>query len=296
MRAQGGAAMKRTLFAILVLLLAVGVLVAQDEEETSEPQEQALRPTPYLSVMPSYYLGDVRDREFDAYQFWDGKKLVTVEGRIYWSQYWLKEGALQSSELQILRNYATAVRTMGGTVFLEGYCEGDACGDKSVAQRVSALARKGDTEVWIEVMPFNDGHDYDVTIVERQVMRQAVTASGLMNALQADGRVALYINFDTNKAVIKDDSRPVLDQVAALLGENPSLKLSVEGHTDNTGTPERNKTLSLERAKAVVAALTAAGIDAKRLATAGWGQEKPLADNGTEEGRAKNRRVELVKK
>jgi outer membrane protein OmpA-like peptidoglycan-associated protein len=151
-------------------------------------------------------------------------------------------------------------------------------------------------EVWIEVYPFNDGHDYDVTIIERQAMKQAVTASGLMKALEADGRVALYINFDTNKAVIKDDSRTVLDQVAALLGEHPELKLSVEGHTDTTGTPERNKTLSLERAKAVVAALTAAGIEPGRLTTAGWGQEKPLADNGTEEGRAKNRRVELVRK
>jgi len=158
------------------------------------------------------------------------------------------------------------------------------------------MARKGDTEVWIEVMSFNDGADYDITIMERQAMRQVVTASGLMKALEADGRVALTINFDANKAVIKDDSRPVLDQVAALLRENPALKLSVEGHTDNTGAPERNKTLSLDRAKAVVAALQAAGIDAKRLATVGWGQEKPLADNATEEGRAKNRRVELVKK
>lgn len=288
--------MKRTLFAVLSLLMAAGVLVAQNEGETPEPQEQALRPMPYLSVMPSYYLGDVRDREFDAYQFWDGHRQVTVEGRIYWSEFWLRDGALQSSELQITRNYAAAIRAMGGTVFLEGVCEAEGCDSRAGYRIVSALARKGDTEVWIEVFPFNDGHDYDITIMERQSMKQAVTASGLMRALDADGRVALYINFDTSKAVIKDDSRPVLDQVAALLGENPALKLSVEGHTDDTGTPERNKALSLERARAVVTALTAAGIDAKRLTTAGWGQEKPLADNGTEEGRAKNRRVELVKK
>ena len=72
--------------------------------------------------------------------------------------------------------------------------------------------------------------------------------------------------------------------------------MSVEGHTDNTGTAERNKTLSQERAQSVVNALKAAGIDKKRLNAVGWGQEKPMADNKTEEGKAKNRRVEIVKK
>ena len=288
--------MKRTLIATLVLMLAAIAVTAQDEEGAADPPEAQLRPMPYLSVMPSHAIGDIRDREFDAYQFWDGRRLVTVEGRIYWSQYWLREGAVQPSDLQILRNYAGAIRAMGGTVFLEGECREEACGDKAGSPRVSAMARKGDTEIWIEVVPFNDGHDYDITVMEREAMKQAVTASGLLKTLETEGRVALYINFGTNKAVILDDSRPILDQVSALMRDNPALRLSIEGHTDSTGTPERNKALSLERAKAVAAALTAAGIDAKRLATMGWGQEKPLADNGTEEGRAKNRRVELVRK
>ncbi len=283
----------------IALLLLFGLFVAfggfaQDEDAEEAPLQ--LRPMPYLSVMPSHALGDIRDREFDAYDFWDGRKMVTVEGRLYWSQFWLREGALAPSELQITRNYANAIRAMGGTIFLEGMCEEEGCGDKSSLRLVSAMALKGDAEVWIEVMPFNDGHDYDITIVERQAMKQAVTASGLMQTLQAEGRVALYINFDTNKAVIKDDSRSVLDQVAAMLRENPSLLLSIEGHTDDTGTPEHNKKLSLERAKAVREAVAAGGIDAERLSTAGWGQEKPLADNATEAGRARNRRVELVRK
>jgi outer membrane protein OmpA-like peptidoglycan-associated protein len=70
----------------------------------------------------------------------------------------------------------------------------------------------------------------------------------------------------------------------------------VEGHTDNVGNPKSNKTLSDERAKSVVAAIVSQGIDTKRLSAAGYGQDKPIADNKTEEGKAKNRRVELVKK
>lgn len=86
-----------------------------------------------------------------------------------------------------------------------------------------------------------------------------------------------------------------MDQIYDLLKNNPGLKVSIEGHTDNTGTPAGNKTLSESRAKAVAEAITLRGIDKSRLTSKGWGQEKPVADNRTEEGKAKNRRVEIVK-
>jgi OOP family OmpA-OmpF porin len=81
-----------------------------------------------------------------------------------------------------------------------------------------------------------------------------------------------------------------------MLKSNPDLKISVEGHTDNVGNQKLNKTLSENRAKSVVSAIVTEGIDVKRLSSVGHGQDKPIADNKTEEGRAKNRRVELVKK
>ncbi len=107
--------------------------------------------------------------------------------------------------------------------------------------------------------------------------------------------MALDIHFDTNKATIKADSQTQLDEILGLLQGNPGLKLSIEGHTDNTGTLEGNRKLSDERAKAVMAALVAKGVNKIRLQAKGFGQAKPVADNATEASRAKNRRVELVK-
>ena len=87
----------------------------------------------------------------------------------------------------------------------------------------------------------------------------------------------------------------IVAEITKLLQANPSLNLSIDGHTDSTGTAERNRVLSKERAEAVRNALLAKGIAAERLAAQGFGPDQPLADNGSEAGRAKNRRVELVK-
>ena len=92
-----------------------------------------------------------------------------------------------------------------------------------------------------------------------------------------------------------DDSAKALGEVAKLLKENADLKLRVEGHTDNVGKSKDNLELSKKRAAAVKDWLSENGVEASRLATEGFGDKKPVADNSTEEGRAKNRRVELVK-
>ncbi|MEO7425142.1 MAG: OmpA family protein [Fibrobacteria bacterium] len=138
-----------------------------------------------------------------------------------------------------------------------------------------------------------------VDIIEVQAMKQnmvAVSADEMSRAIASAGRVALYgIFFDTDKAEILPKSKGALDEIAKLLTKERGLKLRVVGHTDGVGGMEQNLTLSKKRADAVVAALTKEhGIDVHRLSAHGVASLAPTATNAIEEGRAKNRRVELV--
>ena len=151
--------------------------------------------------------------------------------------------------------------------------------------------------MWVELRDFGGSKrgNFELTTLEMEVMKQDISGSEMLEAINKNGSVSLQINFETGKSAIKPESQSIVDGIAAMLGSEPSLRVSIEGHTDNVGVPASNKTLSQNRAKSVVAALIAKGIDKTRLSAKGWGQEKPVADNTTEEGKAKNRRVEIVK-
>jgi OOP family OmpA-OmpF porin len=124
-----------------------------------------------------------------------------------------------------------------------------------------------------------------------------IDAAAMAKDISSTGHVALYgIYFDTDKADLKPESRSTLDEIVKLLKQEPTLKLHIVGHTDNVGEVAYNVGLSERRAGAVVKELTAKhGIAAARLRPAGVGMLSPVASNETDEGRAKNRRVELVK-
>jgi outer membrane protein OmpA-like peptidoglycan-associated protein len=138
-----------------------------------------------------------------------------------------------------------------------------------------------------------------VDVIETKAREQkmvAVRASDMATAIAGTGRVALYgIYFDFNKTDIKPESEPTLTEIGKLLKESPSLRLLVVGHTDNVGSFSFNTDLSQRRAAAVVAALTSRhGAGRDRLTPFGVSFASPVASNRSEEGRAKNRRVELV--
>lgn len=127
-------------------------------------------------------------------------------------------------------------------------------------------------------------------------VRIAKGAVPLYDRMMSDGKFITYgITFDVGKATIKPESMGEINRIVQLMNENPTLKFSVEGHTDATGKPESNQTLSEQRSKAIVDKLVELGITQDRLTAVGKGQNNPIADNTTDEGRAKNRRVEFVK-
>ena len=269
-----------------VLALTIHPTLAQEDMEGGKD-------VPYFTRMPNFYIHAMDNKDFDAYQLFDGKQLVTVEGKIHQTTYYQKEDVTPVSELQIRRNFITAIKNMGGTILIEGKSAlfEDA---RAMVTLVVGKVVKGGKEIWVEVWPWENS--YTLTVVEKEQMRQEISATDMLDALNKDGFVALDIHFDTGKSTIRDESRPMVDQIVKLLTDNADLKLNIEGHTDNVGDAKSNKMLSEQRAKSVMDALTKAGVDGKRLTAVGYGQDRPVADNRNEEGRAKNRRVELVKK
>ncbi len=277
------------------MFVAVLILVSPLLKVQVQAQESEYKDTPWFSGMPNFYIYAAEDVEFGSYNFFNGKNCTTVEGKKLKRTYSLKEDAQKSSVIQIIRNYSNAIKSMGGTVIYEGMPQNAECAENNGINMVVGKAVKDGNELWIEAVTLG-GDDFYLTIVLKELMKQDVTASNMFEALNRDGHIALYINFDTGKSVVKPESQSIIEQIVQMMKSNPDLKVGVEGHTDNVGSAASNKTLSEGRAKSVVSAIVSQGIAAERLSPAGYGQDKPIADNNTEEGRAKNRRVELVKK
>jgi outer membrane protein OmpA-like peptidoglycan-associated protein len=275
--------MKRLQTRIMILSFLFSLLAMAGAAIAQEPDAENCKDHPLLSRMKNYYIQDCETR-FDSVEFILPDSTKTLEGQRTVLRYAIQENVQRSSPLQIRRNYGNAIKTLGGQILYE-----------SDVQATFKVVKNG-KEIWIRLDVWNDGNSYDVTILEIQGMDQEVTADAMYDALSKDGFMALYINFDTGKSTIKPESQPIIDQIAALMKGHADLKLNIEGHTDNVGTPASNKTLSEQRAKAVLDAVVKQGSAANRMAAVGWGQDKPVADNRTEDGRAKNRRVEIVKK
>lgn len=274
--------MRNAIWIAAAFVLSALPLRAEDAEGCKD--------SPLFTRMPGSELNGCDKKDFDEVELTvavkDGAFVSRkFEGQIQTLQYTVPEG---KSELQILRNYEAAFRKAG--------FESKLLEDESTAKTLTAH-RTGKDELWLE-MKVAGGALY-TTIVRPKAMEQEVSAdaSALLDELNKSGHVAVYgINFATGKAEITPESDKVLGQVRQLLQDNAELKLRIEGHTDNQGARKANLELSKKRAAAVKAWLAAHGVDAGRLTTDGFGDARPLAENSTDEGRAKNRRVELVKR
>lgn len=191
--------------------------------------------------------------------------------------------ALQKSD--VINQQMTTIRVMADGAYVKVYV-----GKKRVANMPNANLGRSNTLLF----DFSDVREKPIYIAN---IRIAAGGRDLYSTLEAEGRVAINdIHFATGKAEILPESYKFIEKIEKLLKSHPDLKLLIEGHTDNVGEFDANMKLSKERAAAVKSYLVEkSGIAADRLETMGQGEAHPVADNDTEEGRAENRRVEIVK-
>lgn len=256
-----------------------------------------------------------------------GKRLneansITVAGKAYRLKY---DGPQGRTALEVARNLQDGMKAKGFEILFQ--CRGAECSDMNGTELYFGLNEEGpmgrgeihpgpaDVVYTAAVLKRAEGDVYAgvyvgqvgakpeilVDVVETKPMETDkivfIDASAMQKAIEKDGRVALYgILFDFDKATIRPDSKPTLDEIRKFLKANPSLKMVVAGHTDAKGGFDYNVDLSKRRASAVVDTLVKQyGIGVARLKPFGVGMASPIASNDNDAGRAKNRRVELVK-
>jgi outer membrane protein OmpA-like peptidoglycan-associated protein len=270
---------------ILLLTLCAASLAATPARAQDA---EGCKDHPLFNRMPMYDIGRCEVREFDSHEFLDAKgNKVPVEGKLYEIQYSHRNGAAEVTRLQIQRNYQSAIEKIGGKVV-----------GKDDDGSIYLMAAKDGKEYWVHVNAYITD-SWTIDIVEKQAMRQDIVADAKVFAsdIQTTGHAAIYgIYFDTGKAIVKPTSQAAIAEIGKLLKTYPAMKLDVVGHTDNVGLMDANMALSKARADAVVQALvTTQGIAPARLKGYGVSSLCPVASNDAEAGRAKNRRVELVK-
>lgn len=267
--------MKTTTMMLGLLLLATSISFAQEDSKGGKDH-------PIFTRMPNFYIDTYDKKEFGQEKF----KGHVVEGHVYSILYNLKKDAKNPGPFAITRNHTNAAKRAGGQII-----------DEDESSAVMKFTKDG-KEIWASIRVSGGGSQYRLTIVEKAEMEQVVEANAesWKKDIDLTGKATLYgIYFGTGKSDIKPESEPALKEISKLLNTNSAMKLHVVGHTDNVGELDYNLKLSKARADAVVNELvTKHKISSARLKAHGVGPLSPVASNSAEEGKAKNRRVELV--
>lgn len=253
---------------------------------------QTCPPHPLFTPLANHSTRSCEEKDFDKLELRQSKAgggttNIDKQGHAFQHVYKFDgEWDKRPSTTQIMQNYAVAVKKTGGDVLYQS--EG----------RLDAKVKKTDAVYWMTVTSDGSG-DYWVRTIREEAMQQEVTdisAAEIKKGIDEEGRIAFYgIYFDTDKATLKPESGNALAEIAKYLKENAAVNVFIVGHTDNTGDFNHNNTLSKARAEAVVNELVSKYQVAKtRLIAQGVGPLSPVASNKTEDGKAKNRRVEMV--
>lgn len=258
---------------------------------------------------------DTQSYDFHKLEMFDGNHFFNIEGRVDkmsiemdpfdkpWNQYlfdtsiekYLKSiGAKLISDKKIPNEL---INTWGKTSnekyeHMNKFYVGDIINDKVKMFVLKTPTKKIGFQIHSNIATGSIG------VVEMKEFKQTIkkiTANDILKEIKSKGFATLHINFDTGKSRIKSGSYNLINEITKMMKANKDLKISIEGHTDNVGNQTSNLKLSKNRAKSVLLALTDENINESRLKSEGFGQNKPIANNATEEGKAKNRRVELRK-
>ena len=307
-------------FAVAFLLLALGIASFAPLSVLAQTRDVAgSRDFPGIgrfrgSIVTGYAVKDFDATRFQAAPFRDGKPTDErrLEGRITRIAYRTNPGP---SILEVSRNFEAQLAKAGFETLLA--CDTAQCGDIPFTEAVDKLPIP---EMWVDGFDYRyysgrkaaDGRETFASVLVSKsndniyaqlivadlgaMANKMVDAAAMAKGLGEKGHIALYgIYFDTDKAVIKPESRPTLDEIAKLLTGQPQLNVVIVGHTDSQGNYDYNMDLSRRRAEAIAAELaTRYGVGKTRLRTAGIGFLAPIGSNANEAGRALNRRVELV--
>lgn len=271
----------RALFLLLSTLLLAIPASAQDRAGCSD---DPLFPT----RMANYRIEHCEHKAYESYDFFTVKPPKNrVEGEYTLITYALETGKEEASGLEVIRNYENALKKIGAKIEgIDPNAKWWVVGSLVVdGRKVWAEAQKGNGKIWLR-------------IVREKAMEQTIVAdaASLASDLKTTGHVTVHgILFDTGKSELKAESASAVAEIAKLLKADPGLRVYVVGHTDTVGNLDANLALSKARAEAVVQALVRDGVAAARLRSFGNGPFAPVASNASDEGKSRNRRVELVR-
>lgn len=278
----------KSFFLATMFFATNGLLQAQDYIDKENCKDH-----PFFNRLEKFYLADCQEN-YDEYAFTIGQdKTQTLEGTVTKMIYssTIPYGPELPSIFQVVKNYENAILKMGGKkVYSKTASDGGWTG-------ATFHFQKDGNEYWLGIYDLlnNPVDEFTFVLLTKEGMKQEIEASAMFDKINSGSPLTLYINFETGKSSIKSESQNIIDELYRMLNENPSLSVIIEGHTDNVGNQTSNKSLSEQRALSIKNALVNKGISGDRMKTVGYGQDRPIADNSTDEGKAKNRRVEIKK-
>ena len=268
---------------------------------------------PYISLPNGYQFHDATKVNFEKIPFWTGQHIQNIEGQFYSAAIQQNEDYKEGSFLELQRNLENVIQQLGGKQitmskipqqaldklpqkFQVDYVAG--LGDVFNNPTQTFVVRQANKNIWFQLTQTGNGNA-GLLVAETkpvEITAKVLNSDQLKTVLDKENKVNIEVNVATDQANILPESQAQIEQVIQLLKNNPELKLTINGHTDGSGDAKHNQALSEQRANAVVKALTDnTGIQQNRLTAKGFGDTQPVAGNSTENGKALNRRVELIK-